>query len=161
VLLCASDVIFYNAMITLVAFFFVVMVMMVILWCFNQGLSYSCRSHLWVLPPKLVFLCKRPAASSALFPYCFICLPYFACPRSAWFPLSGLGSLLPWYSCSFVMLVHITVSLILSVVVVLICILKILFHGYCLLFLHNVLYSTSYLTACHLLTDGENLVGQF
>ena len=35
-LLYASDVIFYNAVVTFVAFFFVMMVMMVILWCFNQ-----------------------------------------------------------------------------------------------------------------------------
>jgi hypothetical protein len=71
-------------------------------------------------------------------PYCFVCLPYFVCPHSVWFPLSGLGSLLSWYSSSFVMLVHITVSLILSFVVVLIYILKILFLGFYLLFLHNV-----------------------
>lgn len=78
------------------------------------------------------------AAASALLPYCFVCLPYFVCPHSVWFPLSGLGSLLSWYSSSFVMLVHITVSLILSFVVVLIYILKILFLGFYLLFLHNV-----------------------
>jgi hypothetical protein len=47
--------------------------------------------------------------------------------------------LLSWYSCLFVMFVHITVYLILSIVVILICILKILFLGFCLLFLHNVL----------------------
>lgn len=101
------------------------------------------------------------AAASALFPYSFVCLPCFGCPCSAWFPLSGLGSLLSWYSCSFVTLVHVTVSLILSIVVVLICILKILFLEFYLLFLCNVLYPRSYLTACHLLTDSETLLRQF
>jgi len=59
------------------------------------------------------------------------------------------------------MLVHITVSLILSIVVVFICILKVLFLGFYFLFLYNELYSRSYLTACHLLTDSEALLRQF
>lgn len=143
-LLCASDVIFYNAMITFVAFFFVVMAMMVVLWCFNQSLPVAevicgyCHQS-WSSSVKDLICPINSAATSTLFRYCFICLPFFVCPHSAWFPLSGLGSLLSWYSCLFVMFVHITVYLILSIVVILICILKILFLGFCLLFLHNVL----------------------
>jgi len=58
-------------------------------------------------------------------------------------------------------LVHITVSLILSIVVVLICILKILFLAFYFMFLHNVLYCRSYLTTCYLLTDSETVLRQF